>query len=275
MSFNLQSIGIQPLGTNGFSSLSLGNTTLSSASNGGGFFSSLGGLKGAMNSVDNFAKDPLNTILGFASKIPVIGDIVGVVASVGKFIGGLFGGVDFDKDVKPKVIQRASSQINHAKSFYLSDKNLTPANALTRADMYINAVKKQYQGRRPKLKSAAWKKGYDMHIALLNEFTTQLRKNISDSFNIQNKTEDLRNRGLINYLGDPCNFKYGYLIPYAVYTLKPQKVAGVNKQGVSVDSQGVPVKPSSTTKSNHFPLIALGVSFLFKKQIGKLLGVKL
>lgn len=264
-------VGITNVGTTGFSNLSLGNTTLNRPlGNGGGFLSGLGGFA---SSLSGFKDDPLKTVIGFAEKIPVIGDVVSAVAGIADFIGGIFGGVDFEKDVKPKIINRTKNRINHATSYYLGDSNLDPALRLTKADAYLSWTIHWIRiDRNKRLKSEAWKKGYDMWVKMLEEWLNQLRISVSQEFDVSVQTKDLRQYSIINHLNEPAKFPHGSNIPHGVYTKKLQ-----SQQATKVGARGniIPTTSPQGKTNNNMPLIAIGVAFLFKKQIAKLLGIRL
>lgn len=275
ISNSLTPMGYHNVGSTGFSSLSLGNTTVSNSIGGsGGFLSNLQGITNTINST-NLSKDPLQTVLGFASKIPVVGDVVGVVAGIADFIGGIFGGVDFEKDVKPKIITRATRNINHAKNYYLSDTSVTPEQALTRCDAYlISAYHWIRERRKHELKSEAWKKGYDMWVAALEQFQKELRQNVSSEFDFNLQTKDVKQYNIVNYKMEAMKYPYGSVLPHAVFTKKQISKNTATK----VDAQGniVPVEPSNGTKNNNvLPLVLIGGGFLFRKQLAKMLGIKI
>lgn len=269
--FSLQPSGFQTMGVNNFSSLSLGNTSVSTIpTNQGGFTSFLSNLSTGI-SADN---DPMQNVLGIASKLPVVGDVIGAVSGFVDFIGGIFGGVDFEKDVKPKIINRTKNRIGHAKGYYLGDNSLEPALRLTKADAYLSWTIHWIKiDRNKRLKSAAWKKGYDMWVQMLEEWLKQLRTAVSQEFNVSVQTKDVRGYNIINHLNEPAKYPHGSNIPHGIYTKKTAKeIAVVQRQN------GVPLNgntPSQTNKSSATPLIALAIGFLLKKQIGRLIGVRL
>lgn len=253
-----------------------------SAFSGGANASSGGGLAmlGGLGSLANIKDDPLGAVTSALSVVPVVGQIAGIVGSIGKAFGV---GPDAWADVESRTLAEIKTIIDYGAKKYLQGANESNiAQKLTQYDMYI-VSDAQYRKDIAKRQSAQnSKKRSQLMYEKLTEHIQGMRQSMSKGFDIKIETKRVQGSGVTSYKN--VDFNHSFIKPVQAATYvgnaikKQELIQAVKPSAALPTSENYPVDAGASTNEDKggnvivaalfgFGLLVVGgVIYLIKKK---------